>query len=83
MDRLVPVQNENTRGHTGWCLEPHDLVVAKTIAGREKDLRFLEGAARARLVERETLLNRLSDTEVDERLRKKAKARINRTFANA
>ena len=83
MDRLVPVRNENTRGHTGWCLEPHDLVVAKTIAGREKDLRFLEGAARARLVERDTLLNRLSDTEVDERLRKKAKARINRTFANA
>jgi len=36
MDRLVPVRNENTRGHTRWCLEPHDLVVAKTIAGREK-----------------------------------------------
>lgn len=22
---LVPVRNENTRGATGWCLEPHDL----------------------------------------------------------
>jgi len=26
-ERLVPVRNENTRGNTGWCLEPHDLVV--------------------------------------------------------
>ncbi len=27
--RLVPVRNANTRDCTGWCLEPHDLVVAK------------------------------------------------------
>jgi hypothetical protein len=78
---LVPVRNENTRGHTGWCLEPHDLVVSKTLAGREKDLRFLEGAARARLVKREILVTRLSETEVDDRLRKAAKARIDRVFA--
>jgi hypothetical protein len=80
-DRLVPVRNENTRGHTGWCLEPHDLVVSKTIAGREKDLLFLEGAALARLVERDTLLRRLSETEVDDRVRDAAIARIKRAFS--
>ena len=40
-DRLVPIHNANTRGATGWCLEVHDLVIAKTVAGREKDLEFL------------------------------------------
>ena len=26
-DRLRPLSNANTRGVTGWCLEPHDLAV--------------------------------------------------------
>ena len=34
-DRLVPLRNPNTRGATGWCLEVHDLAIAK-VAGREK-----------------------------------------------
>jgi 2-oxo-4-hydroxy-4-carboxy-5-ureidoimidazoline decarboxylase len=42
MDRLIPVRNENTRGATGLCLEVHDLAVSKLIAGREKDLQFVE-----------------------------------------
>lgn len=79
-ERLIPIRNENTRGHTGWCLEPHDLVVAKTIAGREKDLRFLEGAVNAGLVDEGVVRRRLSDTEVDERLRKAALDRIHRAF---
>jgi len=78
--RLVAIRNENTRGNTGWCLEPHDLVVAKAIAGREKDLLFLEEAARSGLVNRGTLLERLAATEVDERLRPKVTACLNRAF---
>lgn len=38
-DWLIPVCNANTNGATGWCLEPHDIAVAKYFAGREKDLR--------------------------------------------
>lgn len=30
--RLVPVSNENTRFLTGWCLEVHDLAIAKLVA---------------------------------------------------
>lgn len=79
-DRLVAVRNDNTRGSTGWCLEPHDLVVAKAIAGREKDLLFLNAAARAGLVRREVLIERLAATRVDERLRAQVARRLNRAF---
>jgi hypothetical protein len=32
--RLVLINNENTRGVRGWCLEVHDLAIAKLVAGR-------------------------------------------------
>lgn len=49
-ERLVPVQNENTRGVTGLCLSPVDLAVSKLAAGREKDLSFVAAMLRRRLV---------------------------------
>ena len=39
--RLVPVQNENTRGVIGLCLSAVDLAISKLAAGREKDLAFV------------------------------------------
>lgn len=77
-DRLVPVSNANTRGCTGWCLEPHDLVVAKYLAGRDKDLRFGREALANRIVDAATLLSRLAGTTVDEQRRALARARIER-----
>jgi hypothetical protein len=79
-DRLIVVQNENTRGARGLCLEIHDLLVSKTIAGREKDLAFLGEAARHRLADRETLLRRLSTLQVDEALRAAARRAIEKAF---
>lgn len=38
--RLIRVESENTRGARGWCLEVHDLAIAKHVAGREKDIDF-------------------------------------------
>lgn len=81
-DRLVPVRNENTRGNTGWCLEPHDLIVAKALAGRDQDQRFLDGAARHGLVSRDTLLARLAETKVNQDLRTQVATRIQRAFTN-
>lgn len=75
-ERLVPIRNANTRGATGWCLEPHDLVVAKTVAGREKDLRFLRDALRHGIVQRDTLLERLAVTDVVPAIRDLAERRI-------
>ena len=41
VDRLVRIQNENTGGGAGLCLEVHDLAVSKLVAGREKDVTFI------------------------------------------
>ena len=35
-ERLIPYENENTNGVTGWCLEKHDLCVAKLFAGQRR-----------------------------------------------
>lgn len=47
------------------CLEPHDLVISKYVAGREKDRDYVRVALRHRLVEPATLLERLAVTPVD------------------
>ena len=39
--RLVRVENDNTGGAVGWCLDPHDLAYAKLAARREKDMAFV------------------------------------------
>lgn len=76
--RVVVVSNANTRGAKGLCLEPHDLVVSKAIAGRDKDLRFLESAVAHRLVDPALLLERLAQTPVDDARRDAAQQRIER-----
>lgn len=72
--RLVPVRNANTRGATGWCLEVHDLAVAKAIA--EKDLEFLREAARHGLVRESALLERLAATALDDPQRTLVRERL-------
>jgi hypothetical protein len=61
-DRVVAVRNANTRGATGWALEPHDLAVGRYAAGREKDRVFLRAAIRERLLDQAALLERLGRT---------------------
>jgi len=79
-ERLIVVQNENTRGAQGLCLEVHDLLVAKAIAGREKDLSFLSDAARHRMADPEILLQRLATVDVGPALQQAARAAIERAF---
>ncbi len=68
--RLIPVGGENTRGVTGWCLDPADLVLAKYAASREKDFEFNREVIREGLVSKDILLDRLSTmTIVPERKR--------------
>jgi hypothetical protein len=64
-DRLVRLENENTRGAIGWCLEPHDLAISKLVAGREKDLHFIAAMLRHALVNPAVLRERLADTPLD------------------
>jgi hypothetical protein len=76
--RLVPVP---TPAGTGLRLEPHDLVVSKYVAGRDKDRDYVRSAIRHRLVERETLLERLAKTPIDDVQRKRITAQITADFA--
>jgi hypothetical protein len=48
--RLVPEVDPST-GTTAWCLDPHDLTVAKIIAGRPKDLDFIAILVQERLID--------------------------------
>ncbi len=64
-NRLIRVQNPNTAPpeggpeFTGWCLEKHDLCVAKLCAFREKDVNFVSALMKAGLVDTEHIANRL------------------------
>lgn len=82
-ERLVVVRNENTRGATGRCLEIHDLLAAKSVALRDKDLAFLSEAARYRLADCDTLLRRLATVEVETEVREAARSAILRAFQEA
>jgi Nucleotidyltransferase of unknown function (DUF6036) len=76
-DRLVALRNQNTLGATGWCLEIHDLLVSKLVAGREKDFEFAAVALREKLATPEILWDRLAETEIaDPRLRTAVESRV-------
>lgn len=81
-DRLVLIANENTRYVRGWCLEVHDLAIAKYVARREKDLDFTAALARHRMVNRDLLEQRLASTPLKPELRELVSARMRRDFPN-
>ena len=71
------------RGRTGWCLEIHDLLISKYVAGRDKDLRFTAAAARHALANRSTLLERLAVTEVSPDARDRLQRLMDRDHAKS
>lgn len=64
--RLVPLVNDNTRGATGWCMEPHDLVVAKLVAGRDKDIALARAAIVHGIVQVDVLRSRAGTVAGDD-----------------
>ena len=81
--RLVRVENSNTNGYAGLCLEVHDLAVSKYVAGREKDLAFTRALARHAMTEKKTLLKRLAATRLDAEVARAVRGRIERDFPPA
>lgn len=57
-ERLLDFQRTDTGSAKAKCLEPHDLVVSKLVAGREKDREFAAALVRAGLVDAEILKER-------------------------
>jgi hypothetical protein len=64
--RLVRVTVELVRGGTatGWCLEAHDLVLAKCVAGRDRDWDFAKDALGAGVVHLDELGRRIRDLPI-------------------
>lgn len=62
LDRVVVVEGSNTYPGRGLCLDPHDLVISKLVAHREKDLEFATALITAQIVSVEALLERLDQT---------------------
>lgn len=60
-DRLIRFVRHDTGDAHAYCLEPHDLVISKLIAGREKDLEFTRALLDAGLVSHDVLGQRLEE----------------------
>ena len=71
-DRLVRVSNANTSHRSGLCLEPHDLCVAKLIAGRVKDFLFVRALLERGLVNPGLMTDRLLTVSNDDIRRERA-----------
>ena len=79
-DRLIVVQNANTRQARGLCLEVHDLLASKALAGREKDIDFISEAAKHRMADKNILLFRLAAVDADTVAIESAQALVRRHF---
>jgi Nucleotidyltransferase of unknown function (DUF6036) len=63
--REIPRRVASTRTPVAWCLELHDLVLSKCVAGRERDWEYAAEALKAGLVDPDTLLSRIRDLPVE------------------
>jgi hypothetical protein len=64
----VVVQTPATAPGRGLCLEPHDCVLSKLAAGREKDYAFAGALADAGLIDIQVLARRLPTLPADPRV---------------
>lgn len=78
--RLVEVSSPDTAGATGWCLDVHDLVLAKYVPFREKDEVFIREVIALRWVRRDRLQRLLSTLPVAEPVRARIAEQIQRHF---
>ena len=58
-DRLVVFDDPEASPSEALCLDPHDLVVSKLVAGREKDYAFARALLKADLVQADVLRARV------------------------
>lgn len=58
-ERLISLETPNTEPGRGLCLEPHDCVVSKLVAGLWKDQGFAGALIRDHLVDADILIERI------------------------
>ena len=81
--RLVNLPPGETEGVKGLYLDPHDLVLSKYVARREKDLVFNLALVTRGIVRREKLLTLLESTPVTDAIRERIRADVERDFSAA
>ena len=74
--RLILVAGENTRQIRGWCLEVHDLAIAKLVAGRPKDLDFLRHLIKGGYADPGMLESRLEKAGLEPEIKKAVSGRL-------
>ena len=81
-DRLVVIKNENTNGIAGLCIEVHDLAISKFVAGRSKDLEFIQELIRHEMIRKKVMLTRLAEVELQDAERSRINSKIEVMFSN-
>jgi hypothetical protein len=64
-DRVISFEGASTTPGRGLCLDPHDCVLSKLVAGREKDLAFSSALVRSQLISLDILAEGLSTVPAD------------------
>lgn len=77
-DRVVPFDRADADPSAAVCLEAHDLVISKLVAGREKDLSFAAALIREQLVDVDTLLERAGAIDRPEGVRERVRGYVRR-----
>ena len=65
-ERLLPVSTPATNGMTGLCAEPHARAVAKLLADRDKDLKYVRALLTSGHLKPGTLLERAENTSMSD-----------------
>ncbi len=74
--RIIKLVNENTNGITGLCLHPLDIAISKLIAGREKDINFIDSLLRNKIISKDDIFKLL--VEIYPKFRKNIKLRLSK-----
>ncbi|GAA3748358.1 hypothetical protein GCM10022225_35440 [Plantactinospora mayteni] len=70
-DRLVVVETASTAPGRGYLLDPHDCVVSKLVAGREKDFVFTAALIRCGLIDPKVVAERIETLDVPPAVRQR------------
>jgi hypothetical protein len=81
--RLVRLENANTGGAIGWCLEAHDLALSKLVASRERHVRFLRVLLQEGMVDSGVLGQRLETLPLPAVVVDGLRARLNQLISEA
>ena len=78
VDRVVAHRESDSAPSHAMCLDPHDLVVSKLVAGRQKDYEFAKALLGAELISLNLLVDRAEMLEVPRAVITRVRSTISR-----